>query len=211
MPISAANTSPAVTTVRTYDCVELHHRSPMAPPDNCRQKLFTIISFCRGKFHSPQAGSAFPSLRWWEQSGTRSKRNSRCLRVDDLGASDQEWVNQRSPAALPVDQMPVPGNRYVDYELYYWSYHPRSVRARGSAYAARLGAEGGDGAIARLMAGPVKDMRSRSWPAYADRQESGFRHCRNAGDYPLSGRDTGSHAATPALRALTMKIVNDAK
>jgi glutathione S-transferase len=72
-----------------------------------------------------------------------------------------------------------------DYELYYWSVPFRGQFVRAVlAYAGETWTEGGDAAISKLMGGPVKDM-----------------------PVPFT---LNLLPSTPALRALTMKMVNDA-
>jgi glutathione S-transferase len=99
-----------------------------------------------------------------------------------------------------------------DYELYYWSAPFRGQFVRAVlAYAGQSWTEGGDPAIARLMGGPVKDMPVPFMgpPMLIDRKAD-FAIAQMPAVVLYLGETLGLMPATPALRALTIKIVNDA-
>lgn len=99
-----------------------------------------------------------------------------------------------------------------DYELYYWSVPFRGQFVRAVlAYAGKTWREGGDEAIARLMAGPVTDMPAPFMgpPLLIDRRAD-FAIAEMPAIVFYLGETLGLVPATPALRAMTMKIVNDA-
>ena len=99
-----------------------------------------------------------------------------------------------------------------DYDLYYWSAPFRGQFVRAVlAHAGQTWTEGGDGAISRLMGGPVKEMPVPFMgpPLLIDRKAD----CAIAQMPAIIlylGETLGLLPATPALRALTMKIVHDA-
>ena len=99
-----------------------------------------------------------------------------------------------------------------DYELYYWSapFRGQFVRAL-LAHAGKTWTEGGDGAIAKLMGGPVSDMPIPFMgpPVLIDKKAD-FAIAQMPAVILYLGETLGLMPATPALRALTMKIVNDA-
>lgn len=99
-----------------------------------------------------------------------------------------------------------------DYELYYWSVPFRGQFVRAVlAYAGRTWNEGGDDAIAALMEAPVEQMPVPFMgpPLLIDRT-SDFAIAEMPAIILYLGETLGLMPATPALRALTMKIVNDA-
>ena len=99
-----------------------------------------------------------------------------------------------------------------DYELYYWSVPFRGQFVRAVlAHAGTTWTEGGDEAISKLMGGPVKEMPVPFMgpPLLVD----------NKADVAIAqmpaiilylGETLDLLPSTPALRALTLKIVNDA-
>jgi len=99
-----------------------------------------------------------------------------------------------------------------DYELYYWSapFRGQFVRAL-IAYAGKTWTEGGDGAIAKFMGGPVPDMPIPFMgPPMLIDKKADFAIAQMPAVILYLGETLGLMPATPTLRALTMKIVNDA-
>jgi glutathione S-transferase len=99
-----------------------------------------------------------------------------------------------------------------DYELYYWSVPFRGQFVRAVlAHAGKSWSEGGDAAIAKLMAGPVEDMPVPFMgpPLLIDRRTN-FAIAEMPAIVLYLGETLNLLPATPALRALTMKVVNDA-
>lgn len=99
-----------------------------------------------------------------------------------------------------------------DYDLYYWSVPFRGQFVRAVlAYAGKTWNEGGDAAISELMGGPVKDMPVPFMgpPLLVDRKAE-FAVAEMPAIVLYLGETLDLLPATPALRALTMKIVNDA-
>lgn len=99
-----------------------------------------------------------------------------------------------------------------DYDLYYWSVPFRGQFVRAVlAYAGKTWTEGGDAAISQLMSGPVKDMPVPFMgpPMLVDRKAD-FAIAEMPAIILYLGETLDLLPATPALRALTMKIVNDA-
>jgi glutathione S-transferase len=100
----------------------------------------------------------------------------------------------------------------TDYELYYWSVPFRGQFVRATlAFAGKSWTEAGDGAIAKLMKGPVAKMPAPfiGPPLLIDR------HANVAiAEMPAImlylGETLDLLPATPALRAMTLKIVCDA-
>jgi glutathione S-transferase len=100
----------------------------------------------------------------------------------------------------------------ADYKLYYWSVPFRGQFVRAVlAFAGKTWIEGGDDAIGKLMEGPVKKMPVPFMgpPVLVD----------NKADFAISqmpavilylGESLDLLPANPGLRALTIKIVNDA-
>lgn len=99
-----------------------------------------------------------------------------------------------------------------DYELYYWSVPFRGQFVRAVlAYAGKSWTEGSDTAIAKLMSGPVKDMPVPFMgPPLLIDQKAGFAIAEMPAVILYLGETLDLMPATPALRALTMKVVNDA-
>jgi glutathione S-transferase len=99
-----------------------------------------------------------------------------------------------------------------DYDLYYWSVPFRGQFVRAVlAYAGKSWSEGGDAAISKLMGGAVKDMPVPFMgpPVLVDRKAS-FAIAQMPAIILYLGETLDLMPATSALRALTMKIVNDA-
>jgi glutathione S-transferase len=99
-----------------------------------------------------------------------------------------------------------------DYELFYWSVPFRGQFVRAVlAFAGKSWDEGGDAAIARLMDGPVAAMPVPFMgpPLLIDRKAD-FAVAEMPAIVLYLGETLDLLPATPALRALTMKIVNDA-
>jgi glutathione S-transferase len=100
----------------------------------------------------------------------------------------------------------------TDYDLYYWSVPFRGQFVRAIlAYAGQTWTEGGDAAISKLMGAPVKDMPVPFMgpPMLIDRKAD-FTIAQMPAIVLYLGETLELMPATPALRALTMKIVNDA-
>jgi glutathione S-transferase len=99
-----------------------------------------------------------------------------------------------------------------DYKLYYWSLPFRGQFVRAVlAYSGKTWTEGGDAAISKLMSGPVKNMPVPFMgpPMLIDKR-AGFAIAEMPAVVLYLGETLDLLPATPALRALTMKIVNDA-
>jgi glutathione S-transferase len=99
-----------------------------------------------------------------------------------------------------------------DYELYYWSVPFRGQFVRAVlAYAGKSWTEGGDAAISKLMGGPAKDMPVPFMgpPILVDNKAK-FAIAQMPAIVLYLGETLEMLPATPALRAFTMKIVNDA-
>jgi len=99
-----------------------------------------------------------------------------------------------------------------DYTLYYWSVPFRGQFVRAVlAHAGKRWTEGGDAAISKLMGGPVRDMPVPFMgpPLLVDR-ETGFAVAQMPAIVLYLGETLDLLPATPALRALTLKVVNDA-
>lgn len=99
-----------------------------------------------------------------------------------------------------------------DYELYYWSVPFRGQFVRAVlAYAGKTWTEGGDDAIAKLMRSSPKDMPVPFMgpPMLIDRQAN-FAIAEMPAIVLYLGETLNLLPATPQLRALTMKVVNDA-
>ncbi|AOX16006.1 glutathione S-transferase [Kozakia baliensis] len=99
-----------------------------------------------------------------------------------------------------------------DYELYYWSVPFRGQFVRAVlAYADKSWTEGGDAAISKLMEGPVKDLPIPFMgPPMLIDKKADFAIAQTPAILLYLGETLNLIPATPALRALTMKIVNDA-
>jgi glutathione S-transferase len=99
-----------------------------------------------------------------------------------------------------------------DYDLYYWSVPFRGQFVRAVlAYAGRTWTEADDDAIAKLMGGSVDRMPVPfvGPPMLIDRKAD-FAVAEMPAIVFYLGETLGLLPATPALRAMTMKIVNDA-
>jgi glutathione S-transferase len=99
-----------------------------------------------------------------------------------------------------------------DYDFYYWSVPFRGQFVRAvMAYAGKTWTERGDGAISDLMEEPVKDMPVPFMgpPLLIDKKADVAIAQMPAIIFYL-GETLNLLPDTPALRALTMKIVNDA-
>jgi glutathione S-transferase len=99
-----------------------------------------------------------------------------------------------------------------DYELYYWSVPFRGQFVRAVlAYAGKTWDEAGDDAISTLMEGPVKKMPVPFMgPPLLIDNKADFTIAQMPAIVLYLGETLDLMPATPALRALTMKIVNDA-
>ncbi|MBS7703044.1 glutathione S-transferase [Chelatococcus asaccharovorans] len=99
-----------------------------------------------------------------------------------------------------------------DYEFYYWSVPFRGQFVRAVlAYAGKTWIEGGDDAIARLMEGPVRQMPVPFMgPPLLIDKKANFAIAEMPAIVLYLGETLDLMPATPALRALTMKVVNDA-
>lgn len=99
-----------------------------------------------------------------------------------------------------------------DYDLYYWSVPFRGQFVRAVlAYAGKTWTEAGDAAIAQLMGAPVGQMPIPFMgpPMLVDRKAD-FAIAEMPAIVLYLGETLDLMPATPALRAMTMKIVNDA-
>lgn len=99
-----------------------------------------------------------------------------------------------------------------DYTLYYWSVPFRGQFVRAVlAYAGKSWTEAGDEVISRLMEGPVKAMPVPFMgpPLLIDKKAK-VAIAQMPAIVLYLGDTLGLMPANPALRALTMKIVNDA-
>ncbi len=99
-----------------------------------------------------------------------------------------------------------------DYTLYYWSVPFRGQFVRAVlTHAGKRWTEGGDAAISKLMGGPVRDMPVPFMgpPLLVDHQ-TGFAIAEMPAIILYLGETLDLLPATPAPRALTLKIVNDA-
>jgi glutathione S-transferase len=99
-----------------------------------------------------------------------------------------------------------------DYDLFYWSVPFRGQFVRAVlAYAGKSWTEGGDGAISKLMDGPVKDMPVPFMgPPMLIDKKADFAIAEMPAIVLYLGETLNLMPAAPALRAMTMKIVNDA-
>jgi len=99
-----------------------------------------------------------------------------------------------------------------DYDLYYWSVPFRCQFVRAVlAFSGKTWTEAGDDAIATLMAGPVKDMPVPFMgPPLLIDKAADFAIAQMPAIVLYLGETLGLMPGTPALRALTMKIVHDA-
>src|SRR4051812_33748980 len=100
----------------------------------------------------------------------------------------------------------------ADYELYYWSVPFRGQFVRAVlAYAGKSWTEAGDAAISKLMEGPVKRMPVpfKGPPMLIDKKAD-FAIAEMPAIVLYLGETLDLLPATPALRAMAMKVVNDA-
>lgn len=100
----------------------------------------------------------------------------------------------------------------ADYTLYYWSVPFRGQFVRAVlAYAGKSWTEAGDGAIDKLMQGPVKKMPVPFMgpPVLIDKKAD-FAVSQMPAIILYLGETLDLLPADPGLRALTFKIVNDA-
>ena len=99
-----------------------------------------------------------------------------------------------------------------DYTLYYWSVPFRGQFVRALlAFAGQDWDEPGDDAIVKLMASPVEKMPIPFMgpPLLIDKKQK-FAISQMPAILLYLGETLGLMPATPALRALTLKIINDA-
>ena len=100
----------------------------------------------------------------------------------------------------------------ADYELLYWSAPFRGQFVRAVlAFAGKTWTEGGDAKIARLIEGPVEDLPVPFMgpPVLLD-QTADVALAEMPAIILYLGETLDLMPETPALRAMTMKIVNDA-
>ncbi|MEI9916015.1 MAG: glutathione S-transferase [Methylovirgula sp.] len=100
----------------------------------------------------------------------------------------------------------------TDYELYYWSVPFRGQFVRAVlAYAGKTWTEAGDAAITKLMEGPISKMPVPFMgPPLLIDKKADFAIAQMPTIVLYLGETLHLLPATAALRALTMKIVNDA-
>jgi glutathione S-transferase len=99
-----------------------------------------------------------------------------------------------------------------DYTLYYWSVPFRGQFVRAVlAYAGKSWKESSDAAIAKLMAGPAKKMPVPFMgpPLLVDKK-AGIAIAQMPAIILYLGETLDLLPATPASRAMTLKVVNDA-
>ncbi len=99
-----------------------------------------------------------------------------------------------------------------DYELYYWSVPFRGQFVRAVlTHAGKAWTEGGDAAIAQLMGGDVADMPVPFMgpPLLVDKK-AGVAIAQMPAVVLYLGETLDLLPKTPVLRALTIKVVNDA-
>src|SRR6202021_3300716 len=99
-----------------------------------------------------------------------------------------------------------------DYDLYYWSVPFRGQFVRAVlAFAGKTWSEADDASISKLMSEPIKRMPVPFMgpPMLVDKK-AGFAIAEMPAIVLYLGATLGLMPATPALRAMTMKIVNDA-
>jgi glutathione S-transferase len=100
----------------------------------------------------------------------------------------------------------------ADYDLYYWSVPFRGQFVRAVlAYAGKTWTEGGDAAISKLMEGPVQRMPVPFMgPPLLIDKKADFAIAEMPAIVLYLGETLDLMPATAPLRAMTMKIVNDA-
>ena len=98
-----------------------------------------------------------------------------------------------------------------DYDLYYWSVPFRGQFARAVlAYAGKTWTEGGDAATSKLMGAPVKDMPVPFMgPPMLFDKKADVAIAQMPAIVLYLGETLDLMPATTALRALSIKIVND--
>jgi glutathione S-transferase len=99
-----------------------------------------------------------------------------------------------------------------DYDLYYWSVPFRGQFVRAVlAFAGKTWTEADDASISKLMSEPVKRMPVPFMgpPMLVDKK-AGFAIAEMPAIVLYLGETLGLMPATPAMRAMTMKTVNDA-
>jgi glutathione S-transferase len=98
-----------------------------------------------------------------------------------------------------------------DYDLYYWSVPFRGQFVRAVlAYAGKTWTEKGDAAISKLMDGPVKHMPVPFMgPPMLIDKKADFAIAQMPAIVLYLGETVDLMPKTPALRAMTMKVVND--
>jgi len=99
-----------------------------------------------------------------------------------------------------------------DYDIYYWSVPFRGQFVRAVlAYAGKAWTEGGDAAISQLMKTPVKHMPVPFMgPPMLIDKKADFAIAQMPAIILYLGETLHLMPDNPALRAMTMKIVNDA-
>ncbi|MDR3517174.1 MAG: glutathione S-transferase [Azospirillaceae bacterium] len=99
-----------------------------------------------------------------------------------------------------------------DYDLYYWSVPFRGQFVRAVlAYAGKTWTEAGDAAIAALMDGPVTQMPVPFMgPPMLIDKKADFAVAQMPAIVLYLGETLDLMPKTPVLRALTLKVVNDA-
>jgi glutathione S-transferase len=100
----------------------------------------------------------------------------------------------------------------AEYELYYWSVPFRGQFIRAVlAYAGKQWIEGGDGAISKMMEGPVQDMPVPFMgPPLLIDTKAKFAIAQMPAVVLYLGETLDLLPPTPRLRAMAVKIVNDA-
>ncbi len=99
-----------------------------------------------------------------------------------------------------------------DYDLYYWSAPFRGQFVRAVlAHAGKSWTECGDAAISRLMGGPVRQMPVPFMgPPLLIDKKADFAIAQTPAIIAYLGETLDLMPSTPALRAMTVKVVNDA-
>jgi glutathione S-transferase len=124
------------------------------------------------------------------------------VRVDGGGFAALIWS---APLATGTTEM-------SDYDLYYWPVPFRGQFVRAVlAYAGKTWTEGDVAAMSKLMGGPVKQMPVPFMgpPMLVDKKAN-FAVAQMPAIIFYLGETLDLLPGTPALRAMTMKIVNDA-
>jgi glutathione S-transferase len=99
-----------------------------------------------------------------------------------------------------------------DYDLYYWSVPFRGQFVRAVlAYAGKNWTEAGDNAISKFLEGPAKDMPvPLMGPPMLIDKKADVAIAEMPAIILYLGETLGLMPHTPALRAMTIKVVNDA-